>query len=230
MFLERLDVCGLLALWSQLDLEADLLPVAKRLEAFRLHFGKMGKQVFTTIVRRDETEALCIVEPLHFARLHYLIPRKLKRVIDSVLKIQKVALQASLHACGRELEKLSCSRGNHCLGLRIVIRVAMRAYCDGYVRPEDMQPVSSACVKQVSRSRPAPIGRPPSGASILGRPASDAWNLPERWRAGQAVAVAVPVAFARARALRTPEEPDRASKFVRTTNRHRPRTEPAQDA
>jgi hypothetical protein len=24
--------------------------------------------------------------------------------------------------------------------LRIVIRVAMRVYCDGYVRPEDMQP------------------------------------------------------------------------------------------
>src|ERR1700760_301734 len=122
MFLARLDICGLLA----------LLPIAKRLEAFRLHFGKVSKQVFATIVRRDETEALCIVEPLHCARLHYLIPRKLKRVIDSVLKIQKVALQASLHACGRELEKLSCSRGNHCLGLRIVIRVAMRAYCDGY--------------------------------------------------------------------------------------------------
>jgi hypothetical protein len=34
MFLERLDICGLLALWSQLDLEADLLPIAKRLEAF----------------------------------------------------------------------------------------------------------------------------------------------------------------------------------------------------
>jgi hypothetical protein len=66
----------------------------------------MGKQVFATIVRRDETEALCIVEPLHFARLHYLIPRKLKRVIDPVLKIQKVALHASLHACGRVWEKL----------------------------------------------------------------------------------------------------------------------------
>jgi hypothetical protein len=137
MFLERLDICGLLALWSQLDFEADLLPVAKRLEAFRLHLGKMGKQVFATIVRRDETEALCIVEPLHFARLHYLIPRKLKGVIDSVLKIQKVALQASLLACGREWEKLFPVPGETIVW---ACESAMHAYCDGSVGPEDMQP------------------------------------------------------------------------------------------
>jgi hypothetical protein len=35
----------------------------------------MGKQVFATIVWRDETETLCIIEPLHCTCLHHLIPK-----------------------------------------------------------------------------------------------------------------------------------------------------------
>jgi hypothetical protein len=39
----------------------------------------MGKQVFATIVRRDETEALRIVEPLHCARLHLSDSKEVKK-------------------------------------------------------------------------------------------------------------------------------------------------------
>src|SRR3954447_15885702 len=55
------------------------------------------------------------------------------------------------------------------------------------------------------------------------------WNPRERWLARRAIAVAVPVAVAIVGASHAPEKHDHASTSGRTTNRHLPRTAPAQD-
>jgi hypothetical protein len=68
--LERLDSRSLLALRALLDFEAHLLVFLKRLEALRLDLGEMSEQILTTIIRRDETETLCIVEPLNSTCCH----------------------------------------------------------------------------------------------------------------------------------------------------------------
>src|SRR6266702_1410320 len=67
---DRLNVGLLLALRSLLDLKAHLLPLLKGLEALRLHFRKMSKQVFAAIVWRNEAKALRIVKPLHSTGCH----------------------------------------------------------------------------------------------------------------------------------------------------------------
>jgi hypothetical protein len=80
VFSKRLDICGLLALGTLLHLEAHFLLFLQRFEAAALDLRKMREQVFSAIVWRDKTKALCIVEPLHCTRLHHLVPKKLKKV------------------------------------------------------------------------------------------------------------------------------------------------------
>jgi hypothetical protein len=58
-----LDVGSLLTFRAGLHFEANLLVLLKCLEAFHADLGKMGEQVFTAAVRRDEAKALCVIEP-----------------------------------------------------------------------------------------------------------------------------------------------------------------------
>jgi hypothetical protein len=62
--LQRLDIRCLLALRPMLDLEGHPLAFLQRFEAFFLNFREVRKEVLPAVVRRDEPEALCIVEPL----------------------------------------------------------------------------------------------------------------------------------------------------------------------
>ena len=68
-----------------------------------------------------------------------------------------------------------------------------------------------------------------SGRRIFKRPASAEAHTWKRLGLGQAIAVAVPVAFALAPSSHMPEEPDRASKLERTMNLHLLSIELAQD-
>src|SRR3954465_4745687 len=65
-----LDVGRLLALGSLGHFEADLLTFLQCLEPRHVDRGKMREQVFTAAVRRDEAEALRIVEPLNGSGCH----------------------------------------------------------------------------------------------------------------------------------------------------------------
>jgi hypothetical protein len=50
-----------------------LLTFLQRLEALSLNRGKMGEEILAAICRRDEAEALRVVEPLYGACCHVLI-------------------------------------------------------------------------------------------------------------------------------------------------------------
>lgn len=65
-----LDVGSLLALRTLRDFELDLLTFFEGLEAIHLDCGKMREQILTPVIRRDESEPLRIVEPLHCACCH----------------------------------------------------------------------------------------------------------------------------------------------------------------
>ena len=63
--LHRLDVRGLLALGALFHVKADFLAFLQRLEALGLDIGEVREEVVAAVVRRDESEALCIIEPLY---------------------------------------------------------------------------------------------------------------------------------------------------------------------
>jgi len=69
-----LDVGGLFPLWTLGDFETHLLAFFKRFEAVHLNCRKMGKQIFTAIVGRDETVALGVVKPLYGTSCHTPLP------------------------------------------------------------------------------------------------------------------------------------------------------------
>src|SRR5690554_156125 len=71
---DDLDVGSLEAFLALGDVEGDLLAVLQGLEAVSLDLGKMSEQVVTVVVRRNEAEALGVVEPLDSTGSHYRIP------------------------------------------------------------------------------------------------------------------------------------------------------------
>jgi|SRR5690349_4432307 hypothetical protein len=68
--LNRRDVCSLHAFGAALRFEADLLAFSEALEAVAANFGEVREQVVTAVIRGDEAEALCIVEPLDGTGIH----------------------------------------------------------------------------------------------------------------------------------------------------------------
>ena len=72
--LERLDVGGLKAFLALSHIKRDFLTVLQRLEALSPNFGKVGEQVVTTIIGRDEAEAFGVVEPFNCASCHCVDP------------------------------------------------------------------------------------------------------------------------------------------------------------
>jgi len=74
----RLDGGSLHAFWAAGDLEADFLLLLERLVSVSLDFGEMRKYVLTAIVGRYESEAFCIVEPLHSTSCHTTLLNKNK--------------------------------------------------------------------------------------------------------------------------------------------------------
>jgi hypothetical protein len=72
-FSRAVDVCGLLALRPCFDVVDYLLVFLKRPEAAALNFRVVSKQIFTAVVRFDETEALGVVESLDCTCCHCAI-------------------------------------------------------------------------------------------------------------------------------------------------------------
>src|SRR3954454_8925539 len=71
--LQRHDVDSLCALGAGLDLELDFLVLRKRLEAVvHSDLTVMNGEFLASLIRDDETETLCVVEPLHRAGGHVL--------------------------------------------------------------------------------------------------------------------------------------------------------------
>jgi hypothetical protein len=70
--LERADIGSLLAFRAGRHIELDFLVFGQRLEAVALNRREMGEQIFTTTVGLDESETLCVVEPLYCTRCHVM--------------------------------------------------------------------------------------------------------------------------------------------------------------
>src|SRR5882672_7064143 len=66
----RLDVRGGRAFLSLRHVEGDLLAVLERLVARALDRAVVREQILAAVIRRDEAEALRVVEPLHGACWH----------------------------------------------------------------------------------------------------------------------------------------------------------------
>src|SRR5918993_1487287 len=75
--LQRLDVRRGRTLLALRHVEGDLLAVLQRLEAGALDRAVMGEQILAAVIRRDESETLGVVEPLHGTCSHcHSIPEK----------------------------------------------------------------------------------------------------------------------------------------------------------
>src|SRR5688572_29353168 len=68
--LQRLDVGRGRALLALRDVDGGLLVLLPRPEAGRLDRAVMGKEILAAVIRRDESEALRVVEPLHGTCCH----------------------------------------------------------------------------------------------------------------------------------------------------------------
>ena len=68
--LTRLDVGGLPALRTLNNFEGHFLAFFERLEAAHVDRGEMREQIFAAIIGSNETETLCIVEPLNSTVCH----------------------------------------------------------------------------------------------------------------------------------------------------------------
>ena len=71
-----LDIGRLVALGAGGDVKGNLLVFLECLETTALNRGEVREEILTTAVRRNKTKTLGIVEPLHNACCHVLIPRK----------------------------------------------------------------------------------------------------------------------------------------------------------
>src|SRR5437764_15387060 len=73
----RLDVRGLLALRAGGYVEGDALVFGQRFETLGVDCREVREQVFIAVVRFDEAEAFCVVEPFHRASCHIALSRRL---------------------------------------------------------------------------------------------------------------------------------------------------------
>src|SRR3954452_23315481 len=73
--LERGHVDGLGPLVAGLGVIGDLRALGQRLEAAGVDAGVVDEEVLATVVRRDEAEALVVVEPLDGSGCHVIPPR-----------------------------------------------------------------------------------------------------------------------------------------------------------
>src|SRR5205809_7703307 len=74
--LERLDVRGGGALGALLAVVAHLRALGERLEAAALDRAVVDEQILAVVIRRDESEALLVAEPLHGSCGHVVPPGK----------------------------------------------------------------------------------------------------------------------------------------------------------
>src|SRR6266540_3177828 len=70
VWLNLLDPDGLWALVAGLDIKGDARALAERAKAFPLDIGLVDEEVLAVVFRRNETEALVVVEPLHGSCRH----------------------------------------------------------------------------------------------------------------------------------------------------------------
>jgi hypothetical protein len=80
--LRSLDVGCLLALRTLNDVKGNLLAFFEGLEAAHVNRGEVREQVFAAIIRSNETETLCVVEPLNCTVCH-VKTSLLKNRVDS---------------------------------------------------------------------------------------------------------------------------------------------------
>ena len=60
------NACGGRPFGALLNGELDRLPLGERAKSFHLDFGLVAEQIFASVVRGDEAEALGFIEPLYF--------------------------------------------------------------------------------------------------------------------------------------------------------------------
>src|SRR5690348_8739760 len=72
--LDRLDVRRRRAFGALGDVERNLLRLLQRLVAIHLDGAVVGEKILAAVVRRDESEALGVVEPLHGTCCHVPVP------------------------------------------------------------------------------------------------------------------------------------------------------------
>src|SRR4051812_5852990 len=122
--LERGDVDGLRPLVAGLGVVGDLRALSERLEAARVDAGVVDEQVLATLVRRDEAEALVVVEPLNGSGCHVIsstalvlrtrrLPKRRLRALNTLVPDaydrpnaqtvphETVRKQRSVHAAGQ---------------------------------------------------------------------------------------------------------------------------------
>jgi hypothetical protein len=68
--LQRGNVRSLQTLRALLGFEANLLVFGERLEAVATNFRKVGEEIVAACVRRNEAEALAVIEPLNDTGIH----------------------------------------------------------------------------------------------------------------------------------------------------------------
>ena len=79
----RLDICSLFALRAGGNVKAHPLVFRERLETCRIDGREMREQVFRAIVRGDETETFCVIEPLHNTCCHADLSKIIKVLASS---------------------------------------------------------------------------------------------------------------------------------------------------
>src|SRR5215831_17622699 len=70
VLLDHLDVARLRAFLAHRGVVGHLVVLLEGLETRTLDSGEVGEQILAAVIRRDESEALCIVEPLDLACTH----------------------------------------------------------------------------------------------------------------------------------------------------------------
>jgi hypothetical protein len=78
--LTRLDVGSLLALGTLNNFKGHFLTLFERLESAHVDRGKVREQIFATIIGRNKTETLCVIEPFNCTVCHALLPYEKRRV------------------------------------------------------------------------------------------------------------------------------------------------------
>src|SRR5205085_8552913 len=101
--LQRLDVRRGRALLALRHVEGDLLAFLERLVARALDGGVMGEEILAAVIRRDEAEALRVVEPLYGTCSHFVLPKSYAKLSELRLRARfprEGATAAGVTACG----------------------------------------------------------------------------------------------------------------------------------
>jgi hypothetical protein len=104
----NLDVGSLLAFGTLYYLKGNLLAFLEGLETIHVDGGKVREQIPASVIGRDKTKTLSIVEPFDYTSCHFLFPSLKKRVPPQ----NDPAISIQIFSCSTH--SVSCrSRGDY---------------------------------------------------------------------------------------------------------------------